>query len=102
MAQASPALPKNAPIGRVEAALPKSFDLKSFRIRTYEKRRGEGEQIGNSQRIYRPSKRSLGLIRPVAKSATIRAFADRKSYSANSRGRTQASCSKTVGRTSVS
>src|SRR5277367_5568129 len=36
------ALTKNAPITLLESALPKTLDLKSFRIRTYEKRRGEG------------------------------------------------------------
>jgi hypothetical protein len=36
------ALPKNALITRLESALPNSLDLKPFRIRTSEKRRGEG------------------------------------------------------------
>jgi hypothetical protein len=36
------ALPKNAPITRLESALPNSLDLKSFRIRTCKNRRGGG------------------------------------------------------------
>src|SRR5271154_932832 len=36
------ALTKNRPITHLESALTNSLDLKSFRIRTYEKRRGEG------------------------------------------------------------
>ncbi len=36
------ALPGFAPLTPLESALPKTQDLKSFRIRTYRKRRGEG------------------------------------------------------------
>ena len=36
------ALPKNAPLTPSESALTKWLNLKSFRIRTYEKNRGEG------------------------------------------------------------
>jgi hypothetical protein len=36
------ALPENAPVTRLESALPKTLDLKPFRIRTYKKWRGEG------------------------------------------------------------
>jgi hypothetical protein len=36
------ALPRNSPITRLESALTNSLDLKSFRIRTYKKRWGEG------------------------------------------------------------
>jgi hypothetical protein len=36
------ALPQNAPITRLESALPNSLDLKSFRIRTCKKWWGEG------------------------------------------------------------
>src|SRR5271154_4284118 len=36
------ALTKNTRVTRLESALPYSLDLKSFRIRTYEKRRGRG------------------------------------------------------------
>jgi hypothetical protein len=36
------ALPENRRVTPLESALPKSLDLKSFRIRTYKKRRGEG------------------------------------------------------------
>ena len=35
------ALAKNTPITPLQSALPKSLDLKSFRIRTYETRWGE-------------------------------------------------------------
>jgi hypothetical protein len=35
-------LPKNGRVTRLESADPKTLDLKSFRIRTYEKGRGEG------------------------------------------------------------
>ncbi len=35
-------LTKNPRVTRLESALPNSLDLKSFRIRTYEKRRGRG------------------------------------------------------------
>src|SRR5271170_4822186 len=46
------ALPQNAPITPLQSALPKSLDLKSFRIRTYEKRRGEGwERLTNLRSI---------------------------------------------------
>src|SRR5580692_6102745 len=36
------ALTKNPRVTHLESALPNSLDLKSFRIRTYEKGRGEG------------------------------------------------------------
>jgi hypothetical protein len=36
------ALTEKAPVTPLQSALPKSLDLKPFRIRTYEKRRGEG------------------------------------------------------------
>src|SRR6202040_4285866 len=36
------ALPRNRRVTPLESALPKSLDLKSFRIRTYKKRRGRG------------------------------------------------------------
>src|SRR5271156_350560 len=36
------ALPQSRRVTRLESALPKSLDLKSFRIRTYKKWRGEG------------------------------------------------------------
>src|SRR5882724_6757903 len=36
------ALPKNAPVTRLESADPKSLDLKPFRIRTYRKGWGRG------------------------------------------------------------
>jgi hypothetical protein len=36
------ALPQNVPVTRLESALPKTWHLKPFRIRTYEKRWGEG------------------------------------------------------------
>src|SRR5271168_4221565 len=36
------ALTKNRRVTHLESALPKSLDLKSFRIRTYEKRGGRG------------------------------------------------------------
>jgi hypothetical protein len=39
------ALPKNAPITPLQSADPKTLDLKSFRIRTYEKGRGEGGKL---------------------------------------------------------
>src|SRR5580704_6825850 len=39
------AVPKNAAVTRLESAVPKSLDLKSFRIRTCEKRRGEGWKL---------------------------------------------------------
>src|SRR5208282_914591 len=39
------ALTKNTPITPLESADPKTLDLKSFRIRTYEKRRGEGGKL---------------------------------------------------------
>jgi hypothetical protein len=39
------ALPRNAPITRLESALPNSLDLKSFRIRTCENRWGEGGEL---------------------------------------------------------
>jgi hypothetical protein len=45
---------------------------------------------------------SLGLIRPVAKSATMRPLAARKSYALSSFGRTHATCAKAVGAISVS
>jgi hypothetical protein len=38
------ALTKNAPITRLESALPKCLNLKSFRIRTYKIRQGEGSK----------------------------------------------------------
>jgi hypothetical protein len=38
------ALTKNAPVTRLESADPKTKDLKSFRIRTYEKGGGRGPQ----------------------------------------------------------
>ena len=37
--------PQNCRVTRLESALPKSLDLKSFRIRTYKKRRGEGGKL---------------------------------------------------------
>ena len=37
--------PENAPVTRLESALPKSLDLKPFRIRTYENWRGEGDKM---------------------------------------------------------
>ena len=37
------ALTKNAPVTPLESALPKCLNLKSFRIRTYKIRRGEGQ-----------------------------------------------------------
>ena len=39
------ALPQNPSVTRLESALPKSLDLKSFRIRTYKKWRGEGGKL---------------------------------------------------------
>src|SRR5271163_5332293 len=39
------ALPENAPVTRLESALPKSLDLKPFRIRTCEKWRGWGGKV---------------------------------------------------------
>src|SRR5271163_1605204 len=39
------ALPKNPPITPLQSSDPKTLDLKSFRIRTYEKRRGEGGKL---------------------------------------------------------
>jgi hypothetical protein len=37
--------PENAPVTRLESALPKSLDLKPFRIRTYENWRGRGQIV---------------------------------------------------------
>jgi hypothetical protein len=39
------ALPKNAPVTPLQSALIESLDLKSFRIRTYKIRRGEGYKL---------------------------------------------------------
>src|SRR5271163_4819246 len=39
------ALPRSRRVARLESALPKSLDLKSFRIRTCEKWRGEGGEL---------------------------------------------------------
>src|SRR5580700_1231157 len=39
------ALPQNAPITPLQSADPETRHLKSFRIRTYEKRRGEGVKL---------------------------------------------------------
>ena len=39
------ALPRNERVTPVESALPKSLDLKSFRIRTYKKGGGEGTNL---------------------------------------------------------
>jgi hypothetical protein len=43
------ALPQNAPITLLQSALPISLDLKPCRIRTYEKRRREGEEVLTSE-----------------------------------------------------
>src|SRR5271165_3663378 len=40
------ALTKNAPVTHLESADPKTRHLKSFRIRTYKIRRGEGSAVG--------------------------------------------------------
>ena len=51
------ALPQNAPITRLESALPKTQDLKPFRIRTYEKTPGGGGKLltRNHSKDFRPA-----------------------------------------------
>ena|ERR1700676_311912 len=66
------ALPKNAPITLLESALPKTRHLKSFRIRTYKKRRGEGVLLlsRNPSKDFCPERsteaRDLFALAPVA------------------------------------
>jgi len=54
------ALPQNGRVTRLESADPKTLDLKSFRIRTYKKGRGEGVLIVN-QLVPRPFLPGLAL-----------------------------------------
>ncbi len=59
------ALTKNAPVTRLESALPKCLNLKSFRIRTYKIRRGEGSKRLTRSLVYGWASRDASRAAPV-------------------------------------
>jgi hypothetical protein len=76
------ALPQNVPVTRLESALPKTKDLKSFRIRTYEKGWGEGVLLLTRHAVPECGKRaiSLSLLNPAECGAVDSFFASLPHY----------------------